>query len=47
MNIQDIKDKASELCKNGTTYGLTQEEKKDLALLLCIIKKYDSKGAVK
>ena len=46
MEIQDIKDKASELCKQGTVYGLTKEEKKDLALLLAIINKYDSKEKV-
>ena len=43
INIHDIRDKASELCAIGTKHGLTSEEKKDLALLMVIINKYEHK----
>ena len=44
---QQIRDKASELAANGTRYGLTQKERHDLALLVIIIRKYDSLGEKK
>ena len=42
IEISTIRDKINQLCANGTRYGLSQEEKKDLALLLIIEQKYDS-----
>jgi hypothetical protein len=42
IEILTIRDKINKLCADGTRYGLSQEEKKDLALLLIIDRKYDS-----
>ena len=42
IEISTIRDKINQLCADGTRHGLSQEEKKDLALLLIIEQKYDS-----
>ena len=41
LEIQKIRDEASDLCAIGTRWGLTKEEQKDLDLLLSIIRKYE------
>lgn len=45
LSIHQLRDKAADLAAQGTRYGLTAEERKDLALLEVIIRKYDSMGA--
>ncbi len=42
IEIATIRDKINQLCSDGTRHGLSQEEKKDLALLIIIERKYDS-----
>lgn len=45
ISIEQIRESASRLCTKGCTIGLSAEERKDLALLVCIIRKYDGGGA--
>ena len=42
IEIQTIRDKITELCVLGTNGVISEEEKKDLALLLIIERQYDS-----